>query len=74
MDDADTDRLRDLRVRIDAEEEFNPTLLARYQALEARAAAAGNLLSHPHIYLIIQLLFNEPLFVPLFFILLACTI
>jgi hypothetical protein len=46
MDATESTILRDLRARIDAGEEFNSTLLARYQALEARASA-GNLLSHP---------------------------
>lgn len=38
MNQADKDDLASLRARIDAGEEFNPTLLVRYQALVARDA------------------------------------
>ena len=38
MNQAEKDLLISLRSRIDAGEEFNPTLLARYQGLEARDA------------------------------------
>ncbi len=37
MNQADIDTLDRLRGRIDAGEEFNPTLLARYNDLEAQA-------------------------------------
>jgi hypothetical protein len=52
MDATDSTKLRDLRARIDTGEEFNSTLLARYQdlvALEARASA-GNLYSTPYVF------------------------
>jgi hypothetical protein len=40
MNQADINTLNSLRDRIDAGEEFNPTLLARYNALEAQALAS----------------------------------
>jgi hypothetical protein len=60
MDATESTILRDLRARIDTGEEFNSTLLARYQDLVAWEAwtAAGNIIP-PHMYINIPLLFNE---------------
>ena len=43
MEKADKDLLKRLRARIDAGEEFSPSLLARYKDLEAQALREGKL-------------------------------
>ena len=40
MNEADKNTLKHLRARVDAGEDFSPTLLVRYNALEAQALAS----------------------------------